>query len=99
MARDEIRVNIIIKGDNIFMGAQAPGCDPKMTTLKGDITAACERLPVFIAEANTAWDVAPRNPASTVPEPVTVTPKSTTPRSTSSSSSKPAPETKQQAFF
>jgi hypothetical protein len=28
-----------------------------------------DRLPSFIAEANQQWDVAPRNPKSTIPEP------------------------------
>ena len=70
MAREELRVNIIIKGDRIFLGAQATDCDPKMTTLQGNLQTALERIPPFIEEANQQWDAAPHNPKSTIPEPV-----------------------------
>lgn len=70
MARDELKVNIIIKGDRIFLGAQATDCDPKMTTLQGDLHAALERIPSFVEESNQQWDAAPRNPKATIPEPV-----------------------------
>lgn len=70
MAREELRVNIIIKGDRIFLGAQATDCDPKMATLQGNLQTALERVPSFIEEANRQWDAAPRNPKSTIPEPV-----------------------------
>ncbi len=80
MAREELRVNIIIKGDCIFLGAQATDCDPKMATLQGSLETAIERIPSFVEEANRQWDAAPHNPKSTIPEPVapvrTVTPAS-----------------------
>ena len=63
-------VAIIIKGDHIFLGAQATDCDPKMTTLQGNLQNALERIPSFIEEANRQWDASPHNPRSTVPEPV-----------------------------
>ena len=69
MAREELRINIIIKGDRIFLGAQATDCDPKMTTLQGNLQTALERIPSFIEEANRLWDASPHNPKSTVPEP------------------------------
>ena len=70
MSREELKVNIIIKGDRIFLGAQATDCDPKMTTLPGNLQTALERIPSFIEEANRQWDASPHNPKSTVPEPV-----------------------------
>ena len=74
MAREELRVNIIIKGDHIFLGVQATDCDPKMTTLKGDLQAALDRIPSFIEEANRQWDTSPYNPKSSIPEPVPAAP-------------------------
>jgi hypothetical protein len=70
MSREELKVSMIIKGDRIFLGAQATDCDPKMTTLQGNLQTALERIPSFIEEANQQWDAAPHNPKSTVPEPV-----------------------------
>ena len=70
MPRDELKVNIIIKGDRIFLGAQATDCDPKMATMQGNLQTALERIPSFVEEANRQWDAAPRNPKSTIPEPV-----------------------------
>ena len=74
MAREELKVNIIIKGDHIFLGAQANDCDPKMTTLQGDLQAALGRIPSFVEEANRQWDASPHNPKSTIPEPVPAAP-------------------------
>ena len=70
MSREELKVNIIIKGDRIFLGAQATDCDPKMATLQGNLQTALESIPSFVEEANRQWDAAPRNPKSTIPEPV-----------------------------
>ncbi|GAH99666.1 unnamed protein product [marine sediment metagenome] len=70
MPSDELKVNIIIKGDRIFLGAQATDCDPKMATMQGNLQTALERIPSFVEEANQQWDAAPRNPKSTIPEPV-----------------------------
>jgi len=70
MPRDELKVNIIIKADRIFLGAQATDCDPKMATMQGNLQTALERIPSFVEEANRQWDAAPRNPKSTIPEPV-----------------------------
>jgi hypothetical protein len=95
MAREELRVNIIIKGDHIFLGVQATDCDPKMTTLKGDLQAAVERIPSFVEEANRQWDTSPHNPKSSIPEPVPAAPvrtATTAPSTTvkSSAMAKPA---------
>ena len=70
MSREELKVNIIIKGDRIFLGAQATDCDPKMTTLQGNLQTALDRIPSFIEGANLQWDASPHNPRSTIPEPV-----------------------------
>ena len=84
MAREQLKVNIIIKGDHILLGAQATGCDPKLATLQGNLQTALDHIPSFIEEANRQWDASPHNPTATVPEPVpaapvrTVTPSTTT---------------------
>ena len=83
MPRDELKVNIIIKGDRIFLGAQATDCDPKMDTLQGNLQTALERIPSFVEEANRQWDAAPRNSKSTIPEPAA-------PVRTATAASKPA---------
>ena len=97
MAREELKVNIIIKGDHIFLGAQATDCDPKMTTLEGDLQAALARIPLFVEESNQQWDVSARNPKSSVPEPVVT---ATARTATTSIASKPAAaKTNQPSFF
>jgi len=95
MDREELRVNIIIKGDHIFLGVQATDCDPKMTTLQGNLQAALERIPSFVEEANRQWDASPHNPKATIPEPVpaaAVRTATTTPSTTvkSTAAAKPA---------
>jgi hypothetical protein len=98
--REELRINIIIKGDHIIMGVQATDCDPRMTALQGDLAAALARIPVFIEESNTAWDVSEKNPKSSIAEP---TPPPAAPRTASTSTaSKPAAAKTppaQKAFF
>jgi hypothetical protein len=69
MAREELKIAIIIKTGQIFLGALENGCDPKVTTLRGNLQTALARLPSFIEEADRQWDASPRNPRSTVPEP------------------------------
>ena len=98
MAREELKVNIIIKGDHIFLGVQATDCDPKMTTLQGNLQTALERIPSFVEEANRQWDASPHNPKSTIPEPVPAAPirTATTPSSTLV---KPAAKPAQPNFF
>ena len=92
MPRDELKVNIIIKGDRIFLGAQATDCDPKMATMQGNLQTALERIPSFVEEANRQWDAAPRNPKSTIPEPVA-------PVRTAAAAASKAKETAQPKFF
>ena len=89
MAREELKVNIIIRGDHIFLGAQATDCDPKMTTLQGTLQAALDRIPSFVEEANRQWDASPHYPRSTIPEPVPAAPVRTA-AIASSSAVKPA---------
>jgi len=100
MDREELRVNIIIKGDHIFLGVQATDCDPKMTTLQGNLQAALERIPSFVEEANRQWDASPHNPKSTIPEPVPTSPVRTA-TTTPSTTAKPAATAKpaQPNFF
>ena len=100
MAREELKVNIIIKGDHIFLGVQATDCDPKMTTLEGNLQAALDRIPSFVEEANRQWDASPHNPKSSIPEPVPAAPVRTA-TTTSSVTTKPAAAAKpaQPNFF
>jgi len=93
MSREELKVNIIIKGDRVFLGAQATDCDPKMVTLQGNLQTALERIPSFVEEANRQWDAAPRNPRSTIPEPVAPV------RTAAVAASKPASQSAQPKFF
>ena len=97
MTREELKVNIIIKGDHIFLGAQATDCDPKMTTLEGDLQAALARIPSFVEESNQQWDVSARNPKSTVSEPVA--PSAPARSATTSTASKPAAAKPNQPSF
>jgi len=69
MVREELKIAIIVKAGQIFLGALETGCDPKVTTLQGNLQTALSRLPSFIEEADRQWDISPRNPRSTVPEP------------------------------
>ncbi len=85
-ARDDLHVNIIIKGDKILLGVKADDCDPKMTTLTGTLQNALERVPTYVAECNAQWDVAAHNPKA--PEPPKPPPPP--PRPVTTSSSKPA---------
>jgi hypothetical protein len=90
MAREELKVNIIIKGDRIFLGVQATDCDPKMTTLQGNLQTALEHIPSFVEESNRQWDASPHNPRSTIPEPVTAAPVRTA-TTTAGMATKPTP--------
>ncbi len=98
MSREELKVNIIIKGDRIFLAAQATDCDPKMTTLQGNLQTVLERIPSFVEEANQQWDAAPRNPKSTIPEPVAPAPVRTATTASRSAAAKPK-EPAQPKFF
>ena len=100
MPREELKVSIIIKGDHIFLGAQATDCDPKMTTLQGNLQVALERIPAFIEEANRQWDASSHNPKSTIPEPVPAAPVRTA-TTASSTTTKPGAAAKpaQPNFF
>ena len=100
--REELRINIIIKGNHIIMGAQATDCDPRMVALQGDLQAAIARIPSFVEESNAAWDISAKNPKSTIaepkPPPAPVRTASTS-TSKSISTSKPAAPPAQKAFF
>jgi hypothetical protein len=107
MAREELKVSIIIKGDHIFLGAQATDCDPKMTTLQGDLAAALARVRTFVDECNAQWDISAKNPEA--PKPAAPPPPVRTATTASSSSGKgksksaaaapPAPPKAQPRFF
>ena len=89
-ARAELKVNIIIKGDHIFLAAQATDTDPKMMTFTGDLPAVLARIPAFVEECNAQWDIAAHNPKAAIPEPVPTAAPPRTATTTSSSASKPA---------
>ena len=97
MAREELKINIFIKGDRILLGAQSTDCDPQITTLQGDLQAALERIPSFVEEANQQWDVSPHYPKSTIPEPVAPV-RTTTPAVSKTAAAKPS-QPAQPSFF
>ena len=99
--REELRINIIIKGNHIIMGALATDCDPRITALQGDLAAAIARIPSFVEESNAAWDISTKNPKSTIVEPKPpLAPVRTASTSISSkSTSKPTAPPAQKAFF
>ncbi len=100
MSREELKVSMIIKGDRIFLGAQATDCDPKMTVLQGNLQTALERIPSFVEDANRQWDAAPRNPKSTIPEPVApVRTAAPVARKTGTLAAAKPSQTPQQKFF
>ncbi|MBA7685530.1 hypothetical protein ES703_93955 [subsurface metagenome] len=90
MAREELKISMIIKGDRIFLAAQATDCDPKMTTLQGDLPAALERIPSLVEEANQQWDISPHYPKSTIPEPAPPPPPVRTATPAAAKTSQPA---------
>ena len=100
MVREELKINIIIKGDHILLAAQATDCDAKMTTLQGDLQAVLERIPSFVEEANQQWDVSQHYPKSTIPEPAPPTPpaRTTTPGASKTTVAK-SKEAVQPRFF
>ena len=97
MSREELKVAIIIKDNRVFLGALATGCDPKMTTLQGNLRTALDRIPSFVEEANRQWDASPHNPKSTVPEPVA--PVRTATRAASQPTATKSNHQAQQNFF
>ena len=97
MSREELKVNIIIKGDRIFLGAQATDCDPKMTILQGNLQTALERIPSFIEDVNRQWDSSPHNPRSTIPEPAAPV-RTAAPAASKPAATKPG-QPAQQNFF
>jgi hypothetical protein len=97
MPREELKVSIIVKGNKILLGVQATDCDPKMTTLQGNLQTALVRIPSFIEEANREWDASPHNPRSTVPEPIMPV-MTATPSASKVSAVKPG-QPAQQNFF
>ena len=99
MVREELKVNIIIKGGHIFLGIQAADCDPKMTTLQGNLQAALERIPSFVEEANRQWDASPHNPRSAIPEPVPAAPVRTATTASSVATKPVAAKPAQPNFF
>lgn len=89
---DELKIVVIMKGNKIMLGVQAPDCDPVYETLEGELPAALKRLPKLVAEANEKWTTNPRNPKANLPEPV----KEATPaRTPATPTKKPA----QPSFF
>ena len=99
MGREELKVNIIIKGGHILLGAQATDCDPKMATLQGNLQTALDHIPSFIEEANRQWDASPRNPTSTIPEPAPAAPVRTVTAPTTTAASQRREQPAQPNFF
>ena len=66
---NEMKVVIVMRGDSILLGVQAPTCDPVYTTMKGDLGAALKRVPSLVDEAKEKWAATPLNPKANLPEP------------------------------
>lgn len=100
MAREELKINIIIKGDRAFLGVQATECDPKMTTVQGDLQAILAQVPAFVEQANREWDVSARNPKSAIPEPAPPAPvRTASPSRAATKTAAKAPEKPAQPRF
>ena len=67
--RDEMKIVIVLKGENVMLGVQSPDCDPVYTTLKGTLAAALKKVPKLVAEAKQKWDSNPRYPKADLPTP------------------------------
>jgi len=66
---NEMKVVIVMKGENVLLGVQAPDCDPVYTTMKGDLTKALKKVPKLVTEAKQKWEATPRYPKANLPEP------------------------------
>ncbi|MBA7714239.1 hypothetical protein ES703_123256 [subsurface metagenome] len=66
---DEIKVLIVVKADNVFVGLMTPTCDPIYHTFTGTMAAALKKIPGFIQEAHQQWDANPRYPKANLPTP------------------------------
>ena len=84
--RDELKVVITQKNNRTMVGIQAPDCDPVLTLVEGDLSAALQQIPALVDQANQQWDANPRYPETDIPEPAPAAP---TP-STSTRAGKPA---------
>lgn len=91
---NEVKVVILVKDERSMVGVQSPDCDPIMTSIEGGLTAALERVPSLVEEAQQKWDADPRYPKAILPEEPKVEAQSTT-RARQQAPAKPA----QQAWF
>lgn len=89
---DEMKIVIILKGENVMLGVQSPDCDPVYTTMKGTLAAALKKLPKLVEEAKQKWDSNPRYPKADLPTPPPAPAPARTP-------SAPKPKPAQPSFF
>ena len=82
----ELKVVIVLKEDRVIVGVQAPDCDPVLSSLEGDLSAALQQVPALVDQANQQWDSNPRYPKADLPE---EPPVSTTPVGSRQTTSKP----------
>ncbi len=92
---DELKVVIVVKGDDVVMGVQSPDCDPVYTTFEGDLGTALERVSGLVDEAKAKWSVNRRNPEANLPTPEPAKTTTTAPKA------RPAPKEKKSktSFF
>jgi len=78
----EIKVVISLKDSRGSVGVQAPGCDPILTTLEGDLGVALERVPDLVQQAQERWAESARYPKADMPKPPPPPPGQTQSRQT-----------------
>jgi hypothetical protein len=97
--KDELKVVISLKGDKASVGVQAPGCDPVLFSLEGDLKTALKAVPKFVGEAKTRWETSKLNPKCETPLPSQAKPAAAPSQvSTGSRSQKTAPKTQRPMF-
>ncbi len=65
----EMKVVILINGENVLLGVGMTDCDPIFKNLKSDLAAALAQVPEFVADAKQKWAVNPRYSKAVMPEP------------------------------
>ena len=92
---NETKIVITLRKDEYAtIGIRRTGCDPFLRTVKGDLTAALNNVPVILAEAEKRWQMNPLYPEADLPAPPAPVPTppaahTTTDNAAKSSQSKP----------
>lgn len=63
----EIKLVINIKGNKAIIGAQAPGCDPVLETVEGNLAEILTAGANLIETAQKKWETTKQNPKIDIP--------------------------------